>query len=360
MEAMAKADRGAEYNLPVAVFSAVIRQRLSDLVRAGEWWEYKLVPIFAASYATAFTLRVPLVSLWPAAVMILLALVPGAAYVSVINDVTDRRDDLAAGKSNRLAGRSRVLIAVLIAIPVAAGLGFAFLWRRDVLLLSVYLAAWLAFSLYSLPPFRWKTRGIFGVLADASGAHLFPTLVAVVLTYREANRPVDPVWLAAIAVWSLAYGLRGILWHQLTDRENDRAAAVRTFAQRHPPHVAVRLGRFVAFPLELIALAVLLWRMQSVVPVALLALYAILVMLRVRRLAMHVVIVESRPHFLILLHEYYDVYFPIGILIASAIREPWDLIALAVHLLLFPQRALQSRREAQYVVLHGKRRPPMS
>lgn len=347
-------DRARSIARPVAVFSAVIRRRLSDLVRAGEWWEYKLVPIFAASYATAFTLRVPLVSLWPAALTILLALVPGAAYVSVINDVTDRLEDLAAGKPNRLAGRPRVLIAVLIAIPVVAGVVFAFLWRHDVLLLSVYLAAWLAFSLYSLPPFRWKTRGILGVIADASGAHLFPTLVAVVLTYRAAGRPVDWRWLAAIAAWSFAYGLRGILWHQLTDRENDRVAAVHTFAQRHPPHVAVRLGKFVAFPLELIALAVLLWRMHSVVPVALLALYGFLVMLRVRRLAMNVVVVESRPHFLILLHEYYDVYFPIGILIASAIREPWDLIALAVHLLLFPQRILQSRREAQYVLLHRR------
>lgn len=324
-------------------------------MRAGEWWEHKLVPIFAVSYATAFTLRVPLVSLWPAAVTILLALVPGAAYVSVINDVTDRREDLAAGKPNRLVGRSRALVVLLIAIPVAAGLVFAFLWRRDALLLSVYLAAWLAFSLYSLPPFRWKTRGILGVIADASGAHLFPTLVAVVLTYREAARPVDAIWLAAIATWSFAYGLRGILWHQLTDRENDRVAAVRTFAQRHPPHVAVRLGRFVAFPLELIALSVLLWRMQSVVPVALLALYGILVLLRVRWLAMNVVIVESRPHFLILLQEYYDVFFPIGILIAASIREPWDLIALAVHLLLFPGRAMLSLKEMRYLLSQRKR-----
>src|SRR6185436_15915732 len=174
-----------------ALSSAVIRRRLAEVIRAGEWWEYKLAPIFAAFYATALTLRVPVISRWSAALTILLALVPGAAYVSVINDLTDRADDLAAGKPNRLAGRSRGLAALLVCVPVAAGLVFAVLWRHDVLLLPLYLAAWLAFSLYSLPPFRWKTRGILGVIADASGAHLFPTLVAVVLTYREAARPVD-------------------------------------------------------------------------------------------------------------------------------------------------------------------------
>jgi 4-hydroxybenzoate polyprenyltransferase len=292
-------------------------------------------------------LRVPLVSLWPTALTILLALVPGAAYVSVINDITDREDDLAAGKLNRMAGRSRLVatLLVLVAIPVAAGLFFSFLWRSDVLLLSFYLAAWLAFSLYSLPPFRWKTRGIFGVLCDASGAHLFPTLVAVVLTYRGAGKPVDPIWLGAIAVWSLAYGLRGILWHQLTDRENDRAASVRTFAQRHPPEVAARIGTFVAFPLEVMALLLLLWRMQSVIPLALLAIYVFFVWRRVRLWKMNVVIVEPRPHFLILLHEYYDVFLPIGILIASAMRDPRDLIVLGVHYALFPLRATRSITE---------------
>ena len=287
-------------------------------------------------------MRIPLISLWPVAVTILLALVPGAVYVSVINDLTDLADDRAAGKENRIAGRSRGTRVLLVAIPIAAGLVFSFLWRHDVLLLSAYLAAWLAFSLYSLPPFRWKTRGIFGVLADASGAHLFPTVVAVVLTYRGAGRPGDPVWLAAIALWSFAYGLRGILWHQLTDRENDRAASVRTFAQRHPAHVAARLGTFIVFPVEVMALAVLLWQMPSLAPLVALAAYLFFVVRRIRRWRMNVVIVEPRPHFLILLHEYYDVFLPIGILIAASLRDPRDLIALAAHLVLFPARLTQS------------------
>jgi 4-hydroxybenzoate polyprenyltransferase len=325
-----------------AVFSIVIRQSLINIVRAGEWWEYKLAPIFAVFYATALTLRVPVYTLWPTALTILLALVPGAAYVSVINDLTDRDEDLAAGKSNRLVGKSRGYVALLIAITVAAGLAFCFLWRSDPLLLSVYLAAWLAFSLYSLPPFRWKARGIFGVLCDASGAHLFPTLVAVVLTYRGAGKPIDPLWLGAIALWSFAYGLRGILWHQLTDRENDQAAGVRTFVQRHPAHVAARLGTHVVFPIEVIALAVLLWRMPSFAPLVSLSAYLFFVVRRFRRWRMNVVIVEPQPHFLILLHEYYDVFLPIGILIATSLRDPRDLIALAVHVLIFPGRLTQS------------------
>ena len=327
-------------------------------MRAGEWWEFKLAPIFAAFYATALTLRVPMGSLWFAALTVLLALVPGAAYVSVINDITDRDEDLAAGKRNRLAGRSRAYAAALVSITAGAGIVFCYLWRRDTLLLSVYLAAWLAFSLYSLPPFRWKTRGILGVLCDASGAHLFPTLVAVVLAFRAAGKPVSAPWILAIGVWTFANGIRGILWHQLTDLEHDRHAGVRTFAQRHAPHVAARLGTFVAFPLELIALAAMLWQMRSVSPVAALAAYLVLTAWRLRYWAVNAVIVAPKPRFLIVLHEYYDAWLPVSILIASALRYPYDWIVLAIHLLVFPTRtrlalgdAIKVLRELRYRVL---------
>lgn len=314
-------------------------------MRAGEWWEYKLAPIFAAFYATAFTLHVPVSALWLAAVTVLVALVPGAAYVSVINDLTDREEDLAAGKANRLAGRSQLYAAALVAITVGAGLAFCFLWRRDALLLSIYLCAWLAFSLYSLPPFRWKTRGILGIFCDASGAHLFPTLVAVVLAYRAAGRPPSIAWMTAVGVWALANGIRGILWHQLTDLDNDRHAGVRTFAQRHSPRFTARLGAFAAFPLEVLALAAMLLQLHSAWPVAALAVYVMLVLLRMRYFGMHPIIVAPAPRFLIVLHEYSDLWLPLSILIASALQHPYDWIFVIVHLAVFPTRARQTLKD---------------
>jgi 4-hydroxybenzoate polyprenyltransferase len=237
------------------------------------------------------------------------------------------------------------VVAVLVALPVLAGLVFSFLWRHDALLLSFYLAAWLAFSLYSLPPFRFKARGILGVLCDASGAHLFPTLVAVVLAYRGAGDPVRFSWLITVGVWAFACGLRGILWHQLTDRDNDRSAGVRTFAERHPPHVAERLGTYVVFPIELAALAALLRQLRSPWPLLLLAFYALLVIARVRWFGMRVVIVRPKPRFLIVLHEYYDGFLPLAILLASSLRHHLDFVVLAVHLALFPRRLRQTVKD---------------
>jgi UbiA prenyltransferase family len=319
---------------------------LTRAFRADEWWEYKLAPILAAMYATALTLDVAVTSIWPALLVALAALVPGAAYVSLINDATDREDDLAAAKPNRLANHSRISIGLLIAGTVAAGLVFSILWRRDPLLLPLYLAAWLAFSLYSLPPFRWKARGILGVIADASGAHLFPTLVAVVVTFRWADRPVSVAWMVAVGAWAFMNGLRGILWHQLSDAEHDRRAMVRTFARRHDARAIGRAGAFVILPIELAALAGMLWQMWSVIPAIFLALHLRLMVVRLRTWQMHAVIVAPKPRFLIVLHEYYDGFLPLAVLCAAAWRHPADSIVLAIHLLLFPTRMRQAVNDA--------------
>src|SRR5437868_10374130 len=97
--------------------------------------------------ATGLALDSSLAALWPSLLTLLFALVPGAAYVSLINDFTDRAEDLAAGKVNRLAGRSPGAIFILLAIPIALGAVFVIAWRDDPLLLLLYLAAWLCFTL---------------------------------------------------------------------------------------------------------------------------------------------------------------------------------------------------------------------
>jgi hypothetical protein len=164
----------------------------------------------------------------------------------------------------------------------------------------------------------------------------------MLLAFRAAQHPLDPVWIVAGVAWALGYGLRGILWHQLSDRENDAAAQVRTFAQRHATEVAAFIGAWIAFPLELAGLAVLLWKIASPIPLLMLALYLTLVGRRIKRWQNRAILVQPAPRYLILMHEYYDVFMPVAILLAAALRHPIDLVVLAVHLLLFSRRPAQS------------------
>lgn len=324
-------------------YSRRIQHDLIGLIRADEWWEYKLVPILSTFYATALVLHVAVSSLWVSALSLLLAIVPAAIYASVINDVTDLAGDLGAGKRNGLAGRSRSMVATLVALTAGAGCLFAWLWRDDARLLSCYVAIWLAFSIYSFPPFRFKERGAAGVLCDAAGAHLFPALVAMFLACRGAQRAASGTWVASVAVWALAYGLRGIVWHQLTDADNDRAAGVRTFARQHPRAVPV-IGTFVVFPLELGALAAMLWQIGSAWPPAFLVLYALYAVRSARRWQTAPVIVVPKPRFFIVLHQFYSDLFPVALLITASVRDRRAVIILAAHLLLFPRRVIHAIR----------------
>lgn len=319
-----------------------MRPALIASVRAGEWWDYKLVPLLTAFYATTALLGRPIAEAWREALALLLAVAAGAAFVSLLNDLTDLAEDRAAGKANRMAGRGPAFRVAAILAPVAVGLAFLWLWRDDPLLAGAYLAAWIAFAFYSAPPIRLKARGLAGIAADASGAHLFPTLVAMLLAFRGAGAALDPVWIAAGAAWAFGYGLRGILWHQLSDRDNDVAAGVRTFAQRHPRRVAARLGAWGAFPLELAGLGLIFWKLASPAPLLALAVYLCLVGLRIRRWAMRAVIVEPRPRYLIILHEFYDVFLPLAILVHSAASFPIDWLVVAAHLLAFHRRPLET------------------
>ena len=288
-------------------------------------------------------LHVRVSSLWAAALSLLFAIAAAAVYASVINDVTDLAADLAAGKRNSVAGRSRSMVATLIALTAGVGFLFAWLWRDDAALLSCYLAAWLAFSLYSLRPFRLKVRGAAGVLVDAAGEQLFPTLVAVFLACRGAQRAVSVAWVASVAIWALAYGLRGIVWHQLTDAGNDRAAEVLTFARRHPRSAPI-IGTFIVFPLELGALAAMMWQTGSAWPPGFLALYVVYAVRSARRWRTVPVIVVPKPRFFIVLHQFYTDLFPAALLIIASIRDRRDLFVLAAHLLLFPRRVVHAIR----------------
>ena len=314
-------------------------------IRAGEWWDYKLIPIVTGYYATALLLGVPLAENWPSLLVLVIAIAACAAYVSLVNDLTDLESDRVAGKVNRMAAidpRSRL---PLLLSPIAVGLAVAFTWRDDPFLLGCYAGSWIAFSLYSLPPVRLKIRGLPGILADGSGAHLFPTLTAAALAYRDAGAGPDPAWLAALGAWAIGYGLRGILWHQLSDLAADRAAGIRTFAHRHPEGAAA-IGHWVAFPLELAGLAVIVFRLAMPWPVIALGLYLMLVALRLYLWEMRAILVTPRPRYLILLHEYYDVFLPLSLLAAAAAwRAPADLVILAAHLLLFGRRPLQTLRD---------------
>jgi 4-hydroxybenzoate polyprenyltransferase len=321
--------------------------------RANTWWEHKLSPILATIYATAALSRIPFPSLWPVVALALPALIVCASYVSVLNDLTDAKDDQASGKPARWRGGARIYPALLLAGCMAAGGAFLIVWRKDTLLFSTYLLSWLAFTLYSAPPFRLKVRGILGVLTDASGAHLFPTLFAVVLVYHWNRTEATAQWTILIALWSFAAGVRGILWHQLEDAVNDRMIGLRTFAWLHGTKAAERLG-VLTFLLEFVAFTAMLWLTRNALAALFLVLYGLFALIRSRLLGIGLSVIKPGPASRMAMAEYYIVLYPLAYLLTASWQQPSALLLLLFHGVLFSRQGLYLVHEIVAMLRIGK------
>lgn len=324
--------------------------RVAVVTRAGEWWGHKLASILCGFLLTLALLGEGVAPHWLALLTVLGSLIPGAAYVSIVNDVTDIAADAAAAKPNRMADRTSLQRAGAISLSLAGGLVFVWIWRHQEVLLACYGAAWLSFTLYSVPPIRLKCRGLAGVVADGAGAQLFPTLTAVLAAYAAAGVAPDPLWLCAMSAWALAYGLRGNLSHQLRDRDADLRARSNTFAARRSRAATERVTAMAVFPIEAAGLAVVLALLGWILPIVALGLYAVLAARRARRWSVRPALTAGRPLDQIVMHEYYDVFLPVALLAGTAARHPPDWIIATLLIVLFRARFLQSLADARRLI----------
>lgn len=307
-------------------------------IRASEWWGYKVAPLLGIGYATAMKSGKSLLEASPYLLYIMLALALGAAYVSVINDITDMEEDLAIGKKNRMAGVRPSRRWIFPAVALLLGAAYIASFYPHVLIMGLAVMPWIAFSCYSIPPVRLKKRGGWGVLADASGAHLFTSLFIVASMSYYLGQPMDWTWFSAVGVWALCYGVRGILWHMFFDRENDLASGTPTYATGVDPSL-FRSREWVILVFEMLALGVMLWRIgQPLVSVSL-VFYLLFVAVSRWRLGFRVVVILMPPGYpypyLIFLADFYQVFLPLFLLLRSALAFRQDWIVLVAHIALF-------------------------
>lgn len=322
-----------------------------ETIRYSEWWVNKLCPLLALGYATILMNGGPFLRGALFLAFLLFSIANGAAYVCFINDITDIREDLVCGKRNRMIGVPRRLRWILPVACLLVGAPFLYILWPDWLSMVLYPLPCIAFSLYSFEPFRLKRRGFWGVLADASGSHLFPSLYIVsAMSFYTAGR-LNWVWFGAVAVWSLCYGLRGILWHQFRDRDNDLKAGVNTFASRKEG--IRREGRLI-FLVEILALSVMLYQTGQPLCVLFLGLYLFLVVMRAKILGRQVILVQADEHrkFQILMMDYYQTFLPLALLAVACGMESAAIVVLVIHVSLFPFNIRDAGRDAFFSLRH--------
>ena len=311
---------------------------LLKLTRHSEWFEPKIIPLLGVGYLTIYLNNYSISSAIPRLIFLIFSIAIGAIYVSVINDLSDIKIDAAAGKHNSMRDMANWQIVLILAVCFSLGIFCGYFIYPDTLSLFFFIMAWVIFSLYSLYPFRLKNRGIWGVFCDAMGAHLFPTLLIVCnLPYVTGHHP-DLVWTIITAVWAFSYGLRGILWHQFRDRDNDILTHINTFASKVNPN-NFKLPETLIFAVEIMSFAFMLHTIINVWLLIAVVLYILLIWTRRIgfNIATIIILTPKNQDFRILMHDFYLVFFPLLMLLNIAIAQQYGWILLICHVFLFPR-----------------------
>ncbi|MDD7887617.1 UbiA family prenyltransferase [Flavivirga sp. 57AJ16] len=310
--------------------------KIPKVFRLVDWWEPKIVPLLFLYYLTAIQYNEDLIAHFGWMIILIVAIAIGAIYVSILNDYTDLKFDLASKKANRLEKFSPTTRKLILLSSILLSVSFCFLFINDTLSLTLYLSAYLVFSLYSIPPFRFKNRGILGVIADASGSHLFPSLLVVSYISNKFDTEIEPYWFILIGVWAFTYGLRGILWHQFWDRENDLSINHKTFATCTNVSVMKPVERLITL-IELSSLFLILFHIESHLPIIALILYFLILIGYNKKLKIKSVMVLSpNGPYHIFMTEFYLVLLPLSLIVTYSIQNPICWILVFFHLLFFP------------------------
>lgn len=323
-------------------------KKIFTTIRANDWWEYKLPPMLAVAYLIIQKSNYTFLSQLPLILLTLSAIILCAIYVSLINDATDVEDDAKAGKKNQMANYNTIQQIGLILLPLVVALGIVIFFLKSFSGANLfYLGSYIAFTLYSVPPFRLKKRGLAGIMADALGSQVFPTLFIALCFYQSTNQQIQTWLLAIMGVWLFFFGLRGILWHQLADKENDKVSSLVTLVQKLSDAQLARLGNFIV-AVEIFAFAAYVWFDQLFLIIPGLVLYFIYNRLLLKKFCVQQIYINPNVgQYRIFLFEYYQVFLPISILIVGIFNNPINIIALLLHLFLFPSNTLKIIRQIQ-------------
>jgi len=197
--------------------------------------------VFYLSLATQF--QVPVLS----ALALVVSLMLYEAWGVLVNDIYDREVDLAAGKSGVRRGHTLdpTLMWALVLAAASASWALVLATHPTPVLVATWLVAYSLGILYSVPPFRFKNRGLLSLVCNSVLERPLPVLI-IFLFFRYYGLETILFPILSELVWS-------VFKHQVHDYDEDLKANVRTYAVQIGKSLSYRVVRFVINPLGVLS-----------------------------------------------------------------------------------------------------------
>jgi hypothetical protein len=153
---------------------------------------------------------------------------------------------------------------------------------------------------------------------------------------QQMNKELDVFWLSLIGFWSFLYGLRGILWHQFWDRENDLSIHHPTFATSREAS-SIKPAETLITIMEVGMLIIILITLGEWLPFVALIFYFILI-LGYQKLNQQVIFIlthDDKPWH-IFLSDYYQILLPFSLILSCSFENPICLTLILFYVVFFP------------------------
>jgi len=224
-------------------------------IRLTRWWTFLVPFLLGLLYVNFYLEEISAGESLLLTVLFFITFCGTIAFGYFLNDVTDIGIDREAGITNLAAANgSRKNYLILFILIVAALLPWLFLPRNQYNV-SLYIFQLLLLFTYSVFPIRLKRYPIACVITDALYNSAVPLLIIfstfIVPEVFCCNTKVCIVFITTI-LWAFLKGIRGILLHQIGDRNNDRKTSINTFVLYYGPLKSFKLIWNFTFRIEII------------------------------------------------------------------------------------------------------------
>lgn len=313
-----------------------------NLFRGSDWWLHQTPKLLAVGYAEILLEGISPQKSITTVIALIASMFFVAAYGHVVNDTFDIDADLRANKPNRIAHLSKLKRTFLIIGLAIAGL-IPWIWIGFIPFSAILLATlYVSLTIYAAPPLRLKERAAWGVFSDSFSVHLVPTLlVATVFSHlNDATKPETNIFAVVSTACYFLMGIRGIVSHQIADRENDLKSGVKTLITNLElagvNQIRLRVTRFV-LPTEIIFLVGMLSIICQSQPLLIVffVFYAILSIINFKRWFFNTINLTYLDGYYIFPHDLYEVWLPLSLLCFLSLQKSAFVVLLILHILLF-------------------------
>lgn len=199
------------------------------IFRINDWWKSKAALLMGMVYLYTAWFAIDFEKMISLSLLSISTIAGFASFGYLCNDFFDRGKDTITGKRNFLIGKSNGQI-ILLFLVAATILSVPWLYL-PFNALSIFLFAFelLLFFFYSVKPFRFKERGLLGIITDALYAHAIPVLLSLYTFHLVAQLSLQILPIGILLLWQTTNGVRNILLHQHEDLDADKKSDVKNF-----------------------------------------------------------------------------------------------------------------------------------